>query len=219
MASRRFNLFASGAGNFPSRVNEALMLRLRLPLIALIFIFSVLAAAQTSPRPRGLLPTDLSALKDVSDAQISPDGSKVVYVVGESAPDRSRMISRLWITPTAGPGSKHLTTGDANESTPRWSPDSKRIAFVSSTEILNEAPPAAVANDPKLAGVPPQMTRAMTREEIEKLPVEIREMIFRAQGQAFGQKPSSPLDHAISALPDDPRVIFSAFCDLPGWRN
>lgn len=234
------------------------MSKFRLPLIALIFICSVLATAQTQPSPRGFLPTDLSALKDVSDAQISPDGPKVVYVVSESAPDRSRMTSRLWITPTAGGESKRLTTGDANESTPRWSPDgkwiafysnrdqqdgiwiapaeggeprlvthtlrtnfhlkgagesftwspdSKHLAFVSSIEILNEAPPATAANDPRLAGVPPQATRALTREEIEKLPIEIREMIFRAQGQAFGQRPSSPLDHAISALPDDPRVI------------
>src|SRR5262249_34574547 len=88
-----------------------------------------------------------------------------------------------------------------------WAPDSKRIAFLSATEILNEARPAPVANDPKLAGVPPQALRPLTREEIEKLPIEIREVIFRAQGQAFGQKLSTPLDNAISVLPDDPRVI------------
>ena len=227
--------------------------------IALTLICPVLTPAQPVQPKRGLLPTDLSVIKDVSDAQISPDGSKVVYVVSEAASDRSRVVSRLWIVPTAGGESKLLTTGDASESTPRWSPDgkwiafysnrskrdglwivssgggeprlvthtlrtnfhlkgagesftwapdSKRIAFLSATEILNEAPPAAAAaNDPKLAGLPPQVLRPLTRDEIEKLPVEIREMIFRAQGQAFGQKPSSPLDNAISALPDDPRVI------------
>jgi len=110
------------------------MLRLRFPLIALIIAYSVLAVAQLPPSPRGLLPTDLSALKDVSDAQISPDGSKVVYVVSESAPDRSRMVSRLWITPTAGGESKRLTTGDASESTPRWSPDGKWVAFYSNRD-------------------------------------------------------------------------------------
>jgi dipeptidyl aminopeptidase/acylaminoacyl peptidase len=204
----------------------------------------------------------LSAIKDVSDAQISPDGSKAVCVVSEATPDRSRTVSRLWIVPTSSGESKRLTTGDASESTPRWSPDgkwiafysnrdqrdglwivpaeggepqlitrvhrsnfylkaagesftwspdSKRIAFLSSIEVLNEAPPAPVSTDPKLAGIPPQVLRPLTREEIEKLPVEIREMIFRAQGraqgQAFGQRPSSPVENAISALPDDPRVI------------
>ena len=235
-------------------------------LAGAILIFAGAASSQANQSQagqgqtkRGLLPTDLSSIKDVSDAQISPDGSKVIYVVSETAPDRSRTVSRLWSVPTAGGESKRLTTGDASESTPRWSPDgkwvafysnrdkrdglwivpaeggeprlvtytiranfhlkgagesftwapdSKRLAFLSATEILNEAPPrAAAANDPKLAGVPPQVLRPLSREEIEKLPVEIREMIFRAQGQAFGQKPSSPLDSAISALPDDPRVI------------
>ena len=226
--------------------------------IALVLLCSILASAQPAQTKRGLLPTDLSSIKDVSDAQISPDGSKVVYVVSEAAPDRSRTVSRLWIVPTAGGESKRLTAGDASESTPRWSPDgkwiafysnrdqrdglwivapeggeprlvtrtirtnfhlkgagesftwspdSKRIAFLSATEILNEAPPPAPPNDPKLAGLPPQVFRPLNREEIEKLPVEIREMIFRAQGQVFGQKPSSPIENAISPLPDDPRVI------------
>jgi dipeptidyl aminopeptidase/acylaminoacyl peptidase len=230
-------------------------------LIGSILIIASPALSRTRPAQtkRGLSPTDLSAIKDVSDAQISPDGSKVVYVISEAAPDRSRMVSRLWIVPTSGGEPKRLTTGAANESTPRWSPDgkwiafysnrdqqdglwivpaeggepklvtrvyrtnfylkaagesftwapdSKRIAFLSSIEVLNQAPPSATAeNDPRLAGVPPQVLRPLTRDEIEKLPVEIREMIFRAQGQAFGQRPSSPIENAISALPDDPRVI------------
>ncbi len=232
-----------------------MMLRLRFVIVAIISICAASAAAQS---PRGLLPTDLSAIKDVGDAQISPDGSRVVYVVSEAAPDRSRMISRLWVTPTSGGESKRLTTGDANESTPRWSPDgkliafssnrdgrdglwivsvdsgelrlvtrvvrtnfylksagesftwspdSKRLAFLSSPEVLNEAPLASVTTDPKLAGLPPQVFRPLTREEIEKLPVEVREAIFRAQGQAMGRTAKTPIENALSALPDDPRVI------------
>src|SRR5262245_29709929 len=87
---------------------------------------------------RGLLPTDLAAIKEVTDAQMSPDGSIVVYVVGETAPDRSRVISRLWIVPTAGGEPKLLTKNDASESFsesgPRWSPDGKWIAFYSSRD-------------------------------------------------------------------------------------
>src|SRR5262249_35635034 len=120
----------------------------------------------------------------------------------------------LWVAPAEG-GEPRLVTHvyrtnffltHAGESI-AWAPDGKRIAFLSSTEVLNDAPPPPIASDPKFAGLPPQVLRPLTREEIEKLPVEIREMIFRAQGQAFGQKQSSPLDTAISALPDDPRVI------------
>ncbi|MCI0339232.1 MAG: S9 family peptidase [Acidobacteria bacterium] len=213
-------------------------------------------ASSDAQARRGLLPTDLSTIKDVGDAQISPDGSRVVYVVSESTPDRSRMIARLWVVPTSGGESKRLTAGDANESTPRWShdgkfvafysnrenrdglwvvpaeggepklvtrvlrtnfylksagetfswaPDGKRIAVLSSPEVLNE--PAAAPIDPKLAGLPPQATRAMTLEEIEKLPLEVREVIFRAHGQAIGKRSPSPLDNALSVLPDDPRVI------------
>jgi dipeptidyl aminopeptidase/acylaminoacyl peptidase len=207
---------------------------------------------------RGMQPTDLSTIKNVGDAQISPDGSRVVYVVTELMPDRSRTISRLWVVPTSGGESKRLTMLDVSESTPRWSPDgkliafytnydgkqglwvvpaeggeprhitllprtnfylkstgesftwapdSKRIAFLSSPEIFSEAPLAPAPVDPSLAGLPAQVLRPLTREEIDKLPVEIREMIFRAQGQAMGRTAKTPIENALSALPDDPRVI------------
>ncbi|MBK8316226.1 MAG: S9 family peptidase [Acidobacteria bacterium] len=237
-------------------------MRLIYIIIALSIAFSGAlldpAASQAQAR-RAMAPTDLSVIRDVSDVQISPDGSKVVFVVSETAQDKSGQISHIWMAPANGGEVKRLTVWDAGETSPRWSPDgkwiafysdrdrkngiwifpaeggeprlvchvmrtnfhlkgagesltwspdSKRIAFISSPEILSEvlqqpAPPV----DPKLAGLPPVVFRPLTREEIDKLPVEVREMIFRAQGQAMGKKAVSPLDNAVSALPDDPRVI------------
>src|SRR5262249_60913006 len=94
----------------------------------------IAATSVSSQTKRGLLPNDLSLIKDVSDAQISPAGSSVVYVVSEAAPDRSRTVSRLWIVPTKGGESKRLTAGDASESTPRWAPDGQWIAFYSNRD-------------------------------------------------------------------------------------
>jgi dipeptidyl aminopeptidase/acylaminoacyl peptidase len=238
-------------------------MKIRLSLIAAILICSILvftppASTTQGQTKRGLLPTDLSAIKDVSDAQISPDGSRVVYVVSEVTPDRSRTISRLWTVPATGGEPKRLLNGDASESTPRWSPDgkwiafyssrdkqdglwvvaadggepklatrvihtnffltkagenftwspdSKQIAFLSSPEVLSQRAPTEGTTPLQQSGVPAQVLRPLSREEIEKLPVEVREMIFRAQGQAMGVRPTSPIENALSALPEDPRVI------------
>jgi hypothetical protein len=95
-------------------------MKTRLPFTVLYLICSALLFAspastqisQVHPgqekAKRGLLPTDLAAIKDVSDAQISPDGHRVAYVVSEVAPDRSRTISRVWVAPSSGGEQKRL---------------------------------------------------------------------------------------------------------------
>jgi dipeptidyl aminopeptidase/acylaminoacyl peptidase len=78
---------------------------------------------------RGFLPEDLFQLKDVSDANISPDGSRVAYTVTEVSPDHSRNVTHIWIVKTEGGEPQRLTKDAADETTPRWSPDGKLLAF------------------------------------------------------------------------------------------
>ena len=83
---------------------------------------------------RGLQLNQLTAMREAADAQISPDGKLIVFVVSETAPDRSRTLRRLWLVSAQGGEVRRLTNDDASESTPRWSPDGKWIAFVSNRD-------------------------------------------------------------------------------------
>ena len=70
----------------------------------------------------------------LSSAQISPDGARVVYVATKPrAADAARggAWSNLWVVPVAGGAPRRLTTADAEDKSPAWSPDGRAIAFLS----------------------------------------------------------------------------------------
>src|SRR5262249_17352943 len=88
------------------------------------------ALAPGRPAVRTLQPEDLFALRSVSDAQPSPDGQHIAYVLTEldRAEDRSR--SSIWIARLDGEH-RRLTDG----ARPRWSPDGSRLAYVSDRQV------------------------------------------------------------------------------------
>jgi len=106
------------------------MKRLFLFLLTLSF-FVVGALAQ---QKRAMTFEDVLALKSVSDAQVSPDGKWVAYVVTSVDMKENAYDSDVWLVSTAGGEPVRLTTNKKNDNQPRWSPDSKRIAFISARE-------------------------------------------------------------------------------------
>jgi len=84
----------------------------------------------TEPR-RGVVPDDLLRLRLVSDAQISPDGRRVAFVVTTASEKTDEYLSNIWIVDTAGGEPRRFSAGPKRDSAPRWSPDGTRLAFVS----------------------------------------------------------------------------------------
>jgi len=74
---------------------------------------------------------DIMAIRNVSDACLSPDGNRVLYVV--SAPDLKRNLydSDIYLVSEKGGNPVRLTTGPGRDDHPRWSSDGSLIAFIS----------------------------------------------------------------------------------------
>lgn len=74
---------------------------------------------------------DLFKIKMVSDPQVSPDGKTVAFVVTMMDRDKNEYHSGIWSVPIEGGEPRRLTAGTARDGTPRWSPDGRRLLFVS----------------------------------------------------------------------------------------
>lgn len=77
---------------------------------------------------RAFLPEDLLRVKVPSDPRLSPDGQTAVYCVKRVA-EKNKYATDLYLWD--GGAVRHLTSGDTNESSPRWRPDGASLAFVS----------------------------------------------------------------------------------------
>lgn len=103
---------------------------MRTRLLALLLASTALFA-QAPPQKRPLRLDDLYRLRTVSDVQRSPDGAWVAYTVSTVDAKKDKNVSHIWLASWDGAQERQLTFSEEGESMPRWSADSKQIAFMS----------------------------------------------------------------------------------------
>jgi dipeptidyl aminopeptidase/acylaminoacyl peptidase len=102
-------------------------------LLALVAVLSPAAAVLAQSGKAPFTVDDLVRIKRVSDLQSSPDGRYVAFVLRETDMGANKGRTDLWLVDLyeKAPQPRQLTTDPANDSSPRWAPDSRTIYFLS----------------------------------------------------------------------------------------
>ena len=89
-------------------------------------------AQQASNREgnKALTPEAALNIHFLSDLQLAPDGSRLAFVVSE-APKAERRTQHIWMYDKKADSARQFTYSAKSETSPRWSPDGKRLMFLS----------------------------------------------------------------------------------------
>ena len=112
-------------------------MRIAFSLMAPLLVAFLAAPASSLPSPsahaRLITETDLLQFRWVADPQISPDGTQIAYVLVTVKDDGYE--TNLWTVSTSGKEAPRPLTFSGHDSAPRWSPDSRTLAFVRADQL------------------------------------------------------------------------------------
>ena len=173
-------------------------------VIAASFVAALAAAAQADTRTIGL--DDFAALVRVSDVAISPDGKQIVYVVSRVDLKENRDPQTLTLFDVASGSQRAISYDRRALSSPAWSPDGSRIAFLANVGTGDDAKQQVFVMDMR-GGDPMPMTKA---------PLGVQQFAWRPDGAALAYVASdeAPNKKDIDAHRDGFVVGDQAFNDM-----
>jgi dipeptidyl aminopeptidase/acylaminoacyl peptidase len=110
------------------------MRRLLAIIGALTLPSSLIPLPRLVAQQRALTIDEYLAMKVVGDPQLSPDGRWVAYTVTENSLKDNKGTTRIWLAEVATGQTREVTAGPGSDRQPRWSPDGKSLAFVTTRQ-------------------------------------------------------------------------------------
>ena len=104
-------------------------MRSRAHTAAVVGVFLSFATA-ASAQKRAMTFDDFAAVRGVSDPQLSPSGTSVLYAVRTTDMANNKRTTVTYLVPTAGGTPRQFPSASVNASEARWSPNGKWVAYV-----------------------------------------------------------------------------------------